>query len=39
MNKVRPDKQLRLTIGQRANRVRFPDFFEQCLSHVMLQRD
>jgi hypothetical protein len=33
VNEVRADKQLRLAVGQRAHRMRVPDFFEECLSH------
>jgi hypothetical protein len=31
---VRADKQLRLTIGELSHRVRFPDLFEQTLTHA-----
>jgi leucyl aminopeptidase len=34
VNEVRADKQLRLTIGELSHRVRFPDLFEQTLTHA-----
>jgi len=33
MNQVRPDQQLRLTVGQAAHCMRSPNFFEKILTH------